>query len=237
MAQFESMVFYRSFYEAIEDLDDNETKLRAYQAIFKYGLDGEKPELKGTEKAIFRLIKPQIDANNIRKTNGNKGGRPSNFQNQTITKTKPNHNRNETKTKPNNNQTITETEPNVNVNANENENANENANVNVCEDAGTQTLRTGLYNNVILTKDEFDEFKRQHPDDYSDRIERLSFYMYNNGKFYHDHFATLCRWAKEDIEKQNKESKEKQKTGKQDEELPPDAFPGVETLSFGEEGT
>ena len=117
------------------------------------------------------------------------------------------------------------------------QNVNENANVNVCEDAGTQTLRTGMYNNVILTKDEFDEFKRQHPDDYSDRIERLSFYMYNNGKFYHDHFATLCRWAKEDIEKQNKESKEKQKAGKQDENLPPDAFPGIETLSFGEEET
>ena len=236
MAQFESMVFYRSFYEAIEDLDDNETKLRAYQAIFKYGLDGEKPELKGTEKAIFRLIKPQIDANNIRKTNGNKGGEYGKYGGRPRKETppKPQENPKETPKKPLKNPTET---PNENVNVNENENVNENANVNVCEDAGTQTLRTGLYNNVILTKDEFDEFKRQYPDDYSDRIERLSFYMYNNGKFYHDHFATLCRWAKEDIEKQNKESKEKQKAGKQDEDLPPDAFPGIETLSFGEEET
>lgn len=236
MAQFESMVFYRSFYEAIEDLDDNETKLRAYQAIFKYGLDGEKPELKGTEKAIFRLIKPQIDANNIRKTNGNKGGEYGKYGGRPRKETppKPQENPKETPKKPLKNPTET---PNENVNVNENVNENENANVNVCEDAGTQTLRTGLYNNVILTKDEFDEFKRQYPDDYSDRIERLSFYMYNNGKFYRDHFATLCRWAKEDIEKQNKESEEKQKAGKQDEDLPPDAFPGVETLSFGEEET
>jgi len=68
----EGFVFYRSFAQAISCLED-EQKLRVFDAIIEYGLNGNEIELSGAEKGIFILIKPQIDANNKRYENGCKG--------------------------------------------------------------------------------------------------------------------------------------------------------------------
>lgn len=110
----ESFVFYRSFAEALAALEP-ETRLNCYDAITDYALNGGEIELSGVELAVFKLIKPQIDANNRRYQNGTKGGRPK-------TEIKPNNNQNKTKMKPNQNQTETKQEPNVNVNVNVNDN-------------------------------------------------------------------------------------------------------------------
>lgn len=123
----DSMVFYRSFAEAISELDD-EDQLAAFWAIVNYGLDAEEPEGKGAAKAVFRMAKPQIDANERRYQNGSKGGRPSQRTNengnQTITEEKPNRNQTITKAKPN----LENKKPNVNENVNENVNVNEKTN-------------------------------------------------------------------------------------------------------------
>ena len=100
------MVFYRSFYEAIENLP-NKNKLNVLTALFEYALNGFEMELSGVDKTVFLLVKPQIDANNKRYQNGSKGGRPK------------------TKTKPKSNRTKTKGKPNVNDNVNENVNAND----------------------------------------------------------------------------------------------------------------
>lgn len=71
----DSFVFYRSFYEAIEDLSDKE-QLKVYKAISKLALNDEETELSGIANTIFKLIKPQLKANNDRYENGKKGGRP-----------------------------------------------------------------------------------------------------------------------------------------------------------------
>lgn len=122
----DSIIFYRSFFEAIEELDECD-RLRAIESIIRYGLYDEEPE-SGVEKAIFLMAKPQIDANNKRYKNGKNGGRPKTEQkpnhNQTKTKAKPNDNQTITKQKPNDNQTETKPKPNVNVNVNENVNVN-----------------------------------------------------------------------------------------------------------------
>lgn len=107
----DSIVFYRSFYEAIKEIPLEEQGV-VYNAIYGYALDGIEPELSGIAKAIFLLVKPQIDANNNRYENGKKGG-------------KPKANQNETKTEPKPNQDETETEPNENVNVNVNVNEND----------------------------------------------------------------------------------------------------------------
>lgn len=104
----DSIIFYRSFYEAIKNLPPDDFK-RTVSAIMDYGLDDKIPETSGIEKTIYLLVKPQIDVNNRRYQNGAKGGRPANLDNQTITKAEPS-----------NNQTITKAEPNVNVNENVN---------------------------------------------------------------------------------------------------------------------
>lgn len=69
----DGFVFYASFYEAIEELEP-EDKLAVYNAVCQYGLFGIEPECGGTVKAMFKLIKPQIDANTKRREAGRKGG-------------------------------------------------------------------------------------------------------------------------------------------------------------------
>ena len=115
----DSIVFYRSFYEAIKEIPLEEQGV-VYNAIYGYALDGVEPELTGIAKAIFLLVKPQIDANNTRYENGKKGGKAK--INQNVTETEPNSNQNLTEAEPKPNQDVTETEPNVNVNVNVNEN-------------------------------------------------------------------------------------------------------------------
>lgn len=91
----ESFVFYRSFYEAIKDLDCD-TKVEIYDAICEYSLNQNETKIEGIGKAILTLIKPLLDANLKRYKNGCFGGRPK-------TKTKPNENQKETKPEPNDN--------------------------------------------------------------------------------------------------------------------------------------
>jgi hypothetical protein len=76
----EGFVFYRSFYDAICELDER-TQLILFRAIVDYGLDGVLPDLEGVAKAIFLMAKPQIDANYRRYENGKKGGAPKGNQN------------------------------------------------------------------------------------------------------------------------------------------------------------
>ncbi len=109
----ESTIFYRSFYEAIKELDA-ETQSKVYSAIFEYALNFNEVEVKGLAKTVFTLIKPQLDANLKRYENGTKA------------KVKQVVSKQEAKQK----QTISKVEANVNVNVNDNVNVNENENVN-----------------------------------------------------------------------------------------------------------
>ena len=111
----DSVVFYRSFYEAVKNLPPEEFK-ESMQAILNYSFDGKPPDTQGSiAHTVFTLVKPQIDANNQRYENGKKGGK-----------------------KPNPNQTVTKPEPNVNVNVNVNVNDKDKNNMSGSED-GTPT--------------------------------------------------------------------------------------------------
>ena len=106
----ESMVFYRSFYDALKDLS-SEQQGELTMAILAYALDDIEPELTGIIKTLFILIKPQLDANKKRAENGKYGvlgGRPKKPTG--LSDTKP----------------IGLSEENPNVNDNENVNVNVN---------------------------------------------------------------------------------------------------------------
>lgn len=107
----DSFIFYRSFFESLSDLDECQ-RGKIFTAICEYALNGNLSQISGVEKAIFTLIKPQLDANTKKYLNGNKGGRPP-----SKTKPKPNNNLNETKPKANEND-------NLNHNVNYNHNGN-----------------------------------------------------------------------------------------------------------------
>lgn len=84
----DSILFYRSFYDAVKALPKKH-QLAAFESIIEYGLNGVEPDGDGVISAIFALIKPQVDANNRRFINGSKGaehgvkgGRPRKEQEQ-----------------------------------------------------------------------------------------------------------------------------------------------------------
>lgn len=70
----DAYVMYRSFWEAIKDLPDKDIA-QAIKAISEYALDDIEPQTDGIVATIFRLIKPQIDANNRKYENGCKGAK------------------------------------------------------------------------------------------------------------------------------------------------------------------
>lgn len=122
----DSFIFYRSFKEAMSDLS-NEDKLIVYEAISEYALDQNEPQITGFPKALFSLIKPQLDANWKRFFNGKNGGAPignKNAEKQSVKQNKT------TKKQPKNNQKTTKKQPNKNVNVNYNINLNKNEELN-----------------------------------------------------------------------------------------------------------
>lgn len=104
----DSFIFYRSFYEAISELP-KENQADSYNAIMRYALDQEEIELTGISKAIFSLVKPQLDANYKKYENGKQK---------------------KSKTEAKQKQTKSKKVTNVNENVNVNDNVNVNVNVN-----------------------------------------------------------------------------------------------------------
>lgn len=107
----ESFIFYRSFFEALLDMD-KESQADCLMAIADYALNGKNPKMTPAVRMFFTLIKPQLDANQKKYENGCKGaefgkfgGRPK--KNPEKTPEKPQENPNRT---PNDNDNV-----NVNV--------------------------------------------------------------------------------------------------------------------------
>ena len=117
----ESFVFYRSFYEALQNVPKKH-RTEVYEAVFAYAFESREPSLTGVTRALWELIRPQLDASERRYENAKKGaeygklgGRPK--KNQPEKKPLKGY---ETKT----------LNDNVNVNVNDNANANANDNDN-----------------------------------------------------------------------------------------------------------
>lgn len=128
----DSMVFYRSFFNAIKSIQQEE-QLKVYTAIMEYALNGTEIELSDVPLALFTVMKPQIDANNDRYINGRKGGRPKTV-------------------KPEDSNGCNNKKPMVSVNAenkkpndNVNENDNVNDNVNVDENDKKENLKRKIF--------------------------------------------------------------------------------------------
>ena len=56
----------------------------------------------------------------------------------------------------------------------------------------------GLYENVLLTDEDYERLQTEFPHDYTERIERLSEYIASTGKKYKSHLATIRAWARKD---------------------------------------
>lgn len=120
MENFESMVFYATWYENADALG---VKFRdkMLNQLIRYGLYKEIPDNSDDPIAdmMFKMAKPNIDSNIKKRIDGRKGGRKPGGQNGNANAKKR----------------ITSGLSNGNVNVNGNVNANDNDNVNVNEDA------------------------------------------------------------------------------------------------------
>jgi hypothetical protein len=56
----------------------------------------------------------------------------------------------------------------------------------------------GMYENVLLSDEEFQKLQEEFPHDHFERIERLSEYIASTGKKYKSHLATIRAWARKD---------------------------------------
>ena len=65
----------------------------------------------------------------------------------------------------------------------------------------------GEYNNVLLSDTELEKLKAEFPDDWQERIERVSGYVAQRGKGYSNYLAVIRNWAKRDAEKQASQKK------------------------------
>ena len=56
----------------------------------------------------------------------------------------------------------------------------------------------GMYEQVLLTDEDYEKLKVEFPHDYSERITRLDEYIASTGKKYKNHLATIRSWARKD---------------------------------------
>lgn len=64
----------------------------------------------------------------------------------------------------------------------------------------------GEYGNVLLSDQEMEKLQAEFPNDWKDRIERLSSYIASSGKKYANHLATIRSWARRDNQNKPKEA-------------------------------
>ena len=67
----------------------------------------------------------------------------------------------------------------------------------------------GTYKNVFLTDEDMEKLKTEFPDDWQNRIERLSEYIASSGKTYKNNLATIRVWAKKDKERKALKNEDK----------------------------
>ena len=61
-----------------------------------------------------------------------------------------------------------------------------------------QRHKYGQYKNVLLSDDEFEKLKTEFPEDWEERIERVSEYCASKGVTYKNYLATIRTWARKD---------------------------------------
>ena len=180
----DTYIFYRSFHEALSELDIKEYGKIMY-AINEYALNNNDEKvgaLTGILKSLWTLIKPQIDANLRRREYGKLGGRPANK--------KPMVLENDTEKKPNSNS-------NSNVNTNINTNSNSNA-TDTVTDTSTHTpsieeVRDYVKNNNL-------------------KISAEKFFNFYDKREWHnvtDWKLAALKWDSNEVQRQEKKSSEK----------------------------
>ncbi len=180
------------YLEEMDCLSDAEFG-RLIRGLLQYSITGVEPDLKGTERLFWKTVRNREDRFAeayaqrcaTQKENGKKGGRPKNPR---VISENPKNPRFflETQKTQQNRTELNRTEQNRTE----------------LVDKGAHNAPTrhryGEYENVLLTDDELGKLKNEFPDDWQERIERLSGYIASSGKKYKSHLATIRNWARKE---------------------------------------
>lgn len=201
----DGVTFYRSFHEAIQEEEDPEKRLAAYEAIINYALYDIEPEgLKGIAKAAFIVARPVIDSSNKASDNGKKGGAPKGNQNA----------RKQPKTTP----FVFENNPPC-ENETNNLNDNDNYNLNVNKKEKKTTTRTkkkeeekhlhGEYKHVRLTAEQYDRLAADYGEETrAAAIKKLDEYIQEKPTYKsQDHNLAIRRWVIKALEEDKQKSR------------------------------
>ena len=205
----DAVTFYRSFHEAIQEEEDPEKRLAAYEAIINYALYDKEPEgLKGIAKAAFIVARPVIDSSNKASDNGKKGGAPKGNQN---AKKQP-------KTTPfvlENNPPCLDEKNNLNDNDNYNLNINKEEEKKTTPHPPKETKhKHGIYKHVRLTEAEYNRLGEEYGEDMRAAfIKRLDEYIQEKPSYKSkDHNLAIRRWVIDAVKEDQEKKKPKQTT-------------------------
>lgn len=78
---------------------------------------------------------------------------------------------------------------------------------------GEPRRKHGEYSNVLLSDADLAKLRSEFPNDWEERIERLSAYMASTGKGYKNHLATIRNWARKDGQRPSQRPGRAQESG------------------------
>lgn len=182
----ESFVFYKSFYEALQNVPKKH-RTEVYEAVFEYAFESREPSLSGVPRALWELIRPQLDASQKRYENakkgaeyGKKGAEYGKLGGRPRKEKPPLRGKNENP---------------LNVNVNENVNDNVNVNVNVNAPAGDPDTHIPTFDEIAL-------FCNQH----NIKTDIKKFMQYNEGKGWSMEWTSaLALWVQKDKDKKKED--------------------------------
>jgi hypothetical protein len=170
------------------------------KAVFQYAVNGDEVPVGGLHKALVAEMTQFIADNNEkyeevcrkRREAGSLGGK------QKVANAK--------QMLPNAKQMVANGSKCLHDNDNDNDNDYDNENdKGIKEDTKVSEKETrhkyGRYNNVLLSDSDMTKLQAEFPNDWQERIERLSEYIESKGAKYKNHLATIRAWARKDAEK------------------------------------
>lgn len=195
----DGFIFYGSFWDALSVLPDAQ-RLEAYDAICRYALTDEVCNLSGITAAVFKLIKPQLDANIRKRENGNKGGRP-----RKVTESKAEENQKETEEKPNRN--LDETNENLEESNSEPKGKYKAKAKGKAKELNTNTApsrhRYGAYGHVLLSDHDITALDEEYGhDQVREAITYLDNYCESSGKTYKNYAQAMRNWVFRAVQEQ-----------------------------------
>lgn len=202
----DTFVVYTSYLEKFSRLSDEQMGI-LFRAMMEYQALGEIPSLDDiTVSVCFDIVKCDMDANNAKydaivkrnQENGKRGGRPRTEPNPSEPKEPTGFFGNPRKPKKADNDNEYEYEYEYEY---DNDNDSDLKREDTIVSKREVRHRFGQYNNVLLSDSDLEKLEKEFPDDWKERIERLSEYIESKGVKYKNHLATIRAWARKNAPK------------------------------------